>query len=115
MFRLDTSVRWASSFKIPVLVIFLLTAEAALEAAAFFAGAFFLAAFFAGRLVSYSIYAGSARVLEEYTLGDAFMETLTSPLGIALQLLMLGALVALAKVNWAKVLAPKEAPEDSAR
>lgn len=68
----------------------------------------FTAAFFAGRLVSYSIYAGSAHVLEEYTLGDAFMETLTSPLGIALQVVMLAGLVALAKVDWAKVLAPKE-------
>jgi uncharacterized membrane protein YdjX (TVP38/TMEM64 family) len=68
----------------------------------------FTAAFFAGRLVSYSIYAGSAHVLEEYTLGDAFMETLTSPLGIALQVVMLAGLVALAKVNWAKILAPKD-------
>lgn len=67
----------------------------------------FTLAFFAGRLVSYSIYAGSAHILEEYTLGDVFMETLTSPLGIALQLLMLAGLVALAKVDWAKVLAPK--------
>lgn len=75
----------------------------------------FTLAFFSGRLVSYSIYAGSAHLLEEYTLGDAFMETLISPLGIALQLLMLAALVALAKVNWAKMLAPKEAPEDSTR
>lgn len=67
----------------------------------------FTVAFFAGRLVSYSIYAGSARALERYTLGDAFMETLTSPWGIVLQVVMLAGLVILAKVNWAKVLAPK--------
>lgn len=68
----------------------------------------FTAAFFAGRLVSYSIYTGSARVIEEYTLTDAFMEALTSPWGIALQVVMLAGLVALAKVNWANVLAPKD-------
>lgn len=67
----------------------------------------FTAAFFAGRLVSYSIYAGSAHVLEEYTLGDAFMETLTSPIGLGLQVVMLAGLVVLAKVDWAKVLGPK--------
>lgn len=68
----------------------------------------FTAAFFAGRLVSYSIYTGSARVIEAYTLGDTFMAALTSPWGIALQVVMLAGLVALAKVNWAKVLAPKD-------
>ena len=68
----------------------------------------FTAAFFAGRLVSYSIYTGSARVIEQYTLTDTFMDALTSPWGIALQVVMLAGLVALAKVNWAKVLAPRE-------
>ena len=75
----------------------------------------FTAAFFAGRLVSYSIYTGSARVIEAYTLTDTFMDALTSPWGIVLQVLMLAGLVALAKVNWAKVLAPKDESSGSER
>jgi uncharacterized membrane protein YdjX (TVP38/TMEM64 family) len=68
----------------------------------------FTAAFFAGRLVSYSIYASSARVLERYTMGDAVRETLISPWGISLQLVMLAGLVALAKTDWAKILTPRD-------
>lgn len=67
----------------------------------------FTLAFFAGRLVSYSIYAATAGVIEHYTLGDAFRESLTSPLGIAAQVVMLAALVALAKVDWAGWLGGK--------
>ena len=64
----------------------------------------FTLAFFAGRLVSYAIYAGSAKAIGDLTLGDAFREALASPLGVGLQLIMLAALVALAKVDWSKVL-----------
>ena len=67
----------------------------------------FTLAFFAGRLVSYSIYAGSAKAVEELTLADTFRETLTSPLGIAVQVVMLAGLVALAKVDWGRLLARK--------
>jgi len=67
----------------------------------------FTLAFFVGRLVSYSIYAGSAAVIEQLTLGDAFRDALTSPTGIALQVAMLLGLVALAKIDWTKLLAPK--------
>lgn len=52
------------------------------------------AAFFAGRLVSYSIYVGAARVAEK-SLGDVALDALASPLGLALQLAMLVALGAL--------------------
>jgi uncharacterized membrane protein YdjX (TVP38/TMEM64 family) len=67
----------------------------------------FTLAFFAGRLVSYSIYAGSAKAVEHLTIADTFRDSLTSPLGIALQIVMLAGLVALAKVDWAKLLAKK--------
>lgn len=67
----------------------------------------FTLAFFAGRLVSYSIYAGSAKAVENMTLGDTFREALTSPLGIGLQLVMLAALVALAKIDWARLVPGK--------
>lgn len=62
------------------------------------------AAFFAGRLVSYSIYVGSAALAED-RLGDAFADALTSPAGVALQLVMLGGLVALMRVDWAAIAA----------
>ncbi len=72
----------------------------------------FTLAFFAGRLVSYSIYAGSAHlVAEELTLTDTFREALTSPWGIAMQFVMLALLVALAKVPWARILGPEEERE----
>jgi uncharacterized membrane protein YdjX (TVP38/TMEM64 family) len=67
----------------------------------------FTLAFFAGRLVSYSIYAGSAKAAEHLTIGETFRDALTSPLGIGLQVVMLAGLVALAKVDWAKVVATK--------
>ena len=67
----------------------------------------FTLAFFAGRLVSYSIYAGSAQTVEHLTLGQTFRDALTSPLGIGLQVIMLAALVALAKVDWARLLAKR--------
>lgn len=67
----------------------------------------FTLAFFAGRLVSYSIYAGSAKAVEHLTIAETFREALTSPLGIGLQVAMLAALVALAKVDWTKLLAKK--------
>jgi len=63
----------------------------------------FTAAFFSGRLVSYSIYAITARTLRSRTLGDAFTEQLSSPLGVALQLLTIGALVALTMIDWERV------------
>ena len=52
------------------------------------------AAFFAGRLVSYSIYVSVATIAEK-NLGDLALNALTSPLGLALQLLMLVALALL--------------------
>lgn len=67
----------------------------------------FTLAFFAGRLVSYSLYAGSAKAVEHLTIADTFRETLTSPFGIGLQVVMLAALVVLAKVDWARFL-PKD-------
>jgi membrane protein YqaA with SNARE-associated domain len=52
------------------------------------------AAFFAGRLVSYSIYVAVASIAER-NLGSLALDSLTSPLGLALQLAMLAALGAL--------------------
>ncbi len=61
------------------------------------------AAFLAGRLVAYSVYVTVATVAAE-NLGGITADSLRSPVGIALQFLMLGALVALVRVDWLKLL-----------
>ena len=61
------------------------------------------AAFFAGRLVSYSLYVGGASLAAD-SFGSTLTNALTSPPGIAAQVLMLGALVALVRVDWVAVL-----------
>jgi hypothetical protein len=61
------------------------------------------AAFFAGRLVSYSIYVGAAEAASS-SLGEVVEESLTSPLGIGIQVLMLAGLVLLVRIDWRKVL-----------
>ena len=71
----------------------------------------FTAAFFAGRLVSYSVYAASAKALQHSSLGDSFGEVFSSPLGIAIQVLLLAALVAFTQINWERILGP--APESA--
>jgi uncharacterized membrane protein YdjX (TVP38/TMEM64 family) len=65
----------------------------------------FTAAFFAGRVVSYSIYAVSATSIRKSSIGDQFLEMFTSPTSIAIQVLMIAALVALMRVDWRKRLA----------
>lgn len=70
----------------------------------------FTLAFFCGRLVSYSFYAGGAQLADRYTsIGDLFRESLTSPWGVAIQLVLLAGLVAMVKVDWAAIFGP--APE----
>ncbi|WP_010408629.1 hypothetical protein [Citromicrobium sp. JLT1363] len=64
----------------------------------------FTAAFFAGRIVSYSIYGLTAKTIRATSLGDVLREAVSSPLGIALQVAMLGALVLLARIDWSKHL-----------
>jgi membrane protein YqaA with SNARE-associated domain len=61
------------------------------------------AAFFAGRLVSYTIYVSAASAAK-HSFGSVIKSAFTSPLGIALQVVMLAALVALVKVDWGHVL-----------
>lgn len=71
----------------------------------------FTLAFFVGRLFSYTFYAGGAELVDSNTsLGDTFRDSLTSPIGIAVQVLMLGGLVLLAKVDWVRIFGP--APKD---
>ena len=64
----------------------------------------FTAAFFAGRIVSYSIYAATAKGVEKTSFGGAIKHYLTSPIGIGLEVLMLGLLVALTQIDWERRL-----------
>lgn len=75
----------------------------------------FTAAFFVGRLITYSLYGWTARKIQQSSIGDAFMETLSSPWGILLQVTMLAALVALVRVDWAKLLGVTPAEVEAAR
>ncbi len=69
----------------------------------------FTAAFFAGRLVSYSIYAASAQLIAQSSIGDVFRNSLSSPVGIAMQVILLIGLVLLLRIDWEKHFGP--APE----
>lgn len=64
-----------------------------------------VASFFLGRIVSYSLYMSGASALRTSSLGDLFTESLTSPWGVGVQVLLLGGLVALGRIDWAKRLA----------
>ncbi|MGZ5348387.1 MAG: hypothetical protein ACXWGV_12470, partial [Solirubrobacterales bacterium] len=65
------------------------------------------AAFFAGRLVSYSIYVIGASAIEQ-SVGDAFTDAITSPLGIAAQVVALAGLALLVRLDWADILAGRK-------
>lgn len=64
----------------------------------------FTAAFFAGRTVTYTIYAYTAHEIRESNLGNSLIDHLTSPWGIALQVVMLGLLVLFARLDWRRIL-----------
>jgi uncharacterized membrane protein YdjX (TVP38/TMEM64 family) len=64
----------------------------------------FTLAFFLGRAVSYTIYVLTAEQVRASSIGDAFADALTSPWGIALQLVMIAALVAFTRIDWEKRL-----------
>jgi hypothetical protein len=61
-------------------------------------------AFLLGRLGFYSIYAVSARRVQATSLGDTFLETLTSPLGIAVQVAVITILVLIIRTDWSRWL-----------
>jgi len=61
------------------------------------------AAFFAGRLVSYTVYV-SAASLADHRFGSLLRNSLTSPVGVALQVLMVALVVCLVRVDWVKLI-----------
>lgn len=60
-------------------------------------------AFFSGRVVSYSLWVGAAAVAE-HELGDVLLDSLRSPWGIAVQVVLLALVVALVRVDWSRRL-----------
>lgn len=68
------------------------------------------AAFFVGRTVSYALYVGGARALGNTDTGKVLLSSLTSPWGLALELVMVGGLVLLARMDWRKRLHPQSEP-----
>lgn len=67
----------------------------------------FTAAFFTGRLASYSVYTYAAGTVRHTSFGDTLREGFTSPVGIAVQLVLIAGLIALTRIDWAKWLAKK--------
>ena len=61
------------------------------------------AAFFAGRLVSYTIYVTAASAAK-HSLGSIIKTSFSSALGLAVQLAMLAGLLALLRVDLARIL-----------
>lgn len=67
----------------------------------------FTAAFFVGRTISYSIYAITAKGVAHSSLGNELKHSITSPVGIAIEVGMLALLVALTQIDWEKRLGRK--------
>ena len=59
-----------------------------------------LTVFFVGKLMSYSIYVFGAHTLKTTDLGQLVVEQMTSPLGIAVQVLLVLAVIALGMRDW---------------
>lgn len=64
-------------------------------------------AFFSGRLVTYSFYVAGASQLKAKGIGDLITEQFTSVWAILFQVLMIGAIFLLTKVNWSHLLIRK--------
>lgn len=62
----------------------------------------FTAAFFVGRAISYSVYLVTAKGIESTSVGEMLRHTITSPLGIAIQVGMIALLVGFTRIDWAK-------------
>ena len=69
----------------------------------------FTIAFFLGRLVSYALYASGARSLRQSSIGQAFEDALTSPMGLLVQAIAIALLILLARVDWVSRLGIRDA------
>lgn len=64
----------------------------------------FTLAFFFGRVVSYSIYGLTANRIAQSSFGEAFRESFSSPVGLAIQLAMIALLIGFTQIDWRKFL-----------
>jgi membrane protein YqaA with SNARE-associated domain len=67
--------------------------------------------FFVGRLASYAFYVAGASAVKNTDFGRLVSSSLTSPVGVAIQVVLLLGVVALARVDWAKRLGHTQLPE----
>ncbi|MDE2383821.1 MAG: hypothetical protein KGO53_04315 [Alphaproteobacteria bacterium] len=67
----------------------------------------FTAAFFLGRTVAYSVYALTVKSIRETTIGESFQTALTSPYGLASQLVMLILLALAVQVDWGRLFSSR--------
>lgn len=65
-------------------------------------------AFFCGRLITYTLYLGGAK-LARARFGDVLLESVRSPLGVALQVAMVVALGLLFAVDWTRLVGKRVA------
>ncbi|WP_330180555.1 hypothetical protein OHB26_29705 [Nocardia sp. NBC_01503] len=72
------------------------------------------AAFVAGRLVSYSLYMGATGIAER-SFGEAFTNSLTSPYSIAIQVVVIVAVIALARIDWTRYIPAADRHGDNVR
>jgi uncharacterized membrane protein YdjX (TVP38/TMEM64 family) len=64
--------------------------------------------FFAGRIVAYSIYVFGASVVRNTSVGTLVRHSFTNPVGIAIELVLVIALVAVTRVDWRKRFESKD-------
>ena len=67
----------------------------------------FTTVFFLGRTISYSVYAVSTNRIKQSDIGEPFQSAITSPIGIASQVVMIMLLAVLVQIDWEKVLGSK--------
>lgn len=67
----------------------------------------FTTAFFVGRIVSYSVYAFTAKGIRDSSIGESFQKAMMSPYGLASQIVMILLLVVLVQVDWESLLSSK--------
>jgi len=60
--------------------------------------------FLIGRSISYSLYVAGAATLKEHAMSNVLLDSMKSPWGITIQLIALGCLYLLLKVDWSKRL-----------
>lgn len=68
-------------------------------------------AFFSGRIFTYSFYVYGASEFKTSALGELIIKEFSSAWAIGFQLLMIGGLVLLTRIDWKKYLQPKSEPQ----